>query len=215
MEKYRNNLLENEAGSSHFGAGSEMEKELPANNLPEGLEVEGWMASICERSGETREHIIHVTDVTVKLARLMGISENEIPYLRNGAFLHDVGNIGIPAEILQKPGTLTAEEWSLIRQHPRFAYDLLYPVEYLRPSLPIPYSHHEQWGGSGYPQGLFGEDIPLAARIFAVVDTWEALSNDHPYRLAWEQAEILKYIKNAAGSQFDPLVTEAFLEMVA
>ncbi len=184
-------------------------------DLPAGLLMDGWLNSICDRTGEKLDHVIQVTAMTVKLARRLGIPEREIQILRNGAFLHDVGNLGIPEQILQKPESLTKEEWSIIQKHPKYAYDLIYPVECLRPYLSIPFSHHEQWDGSGYPRGLCGEDIPLAARIFAVVDTWDSLVRDHPFRKAWRQREAIKYIKAMEGSQFDPQVTEAFIDMIS
>ena len=134
--------------------------------------------------------------------------------VRRGALLHDIGKMGIPDSILLKPGPLTDEDWVIMRQHPQHAFDLLSAVSYLKPALDIPYCHHEKWDGSGYPRGLKGEQIPLAARIFAVVDVWDALLSDRPYRKAWTKAKTLKHIKAGAGSHFDPAVVEAFMNLI-
>jgi HD-GYP domain-containing protein (c-di-GMP phosphodiesterase class II) len=131
-----------------------------------------------------------------------------------GTLLHDIGKMGIPDHILHKPGTLSEEEWDIMRQHPKYAYDLIYPIPYLRPALDIPYAHHERWDGSGYPRGLKGDDIPLAARIFAVVDIWDALLNERVYREAWPEEKVIDYLKNAAGIELDPDIVEIFLEMI-
>ncbi len=138
---------------------------------------------------------------------------DEIVHLRRGALLHDIGKIGIPDNILLKPGDLTEEEWAVMRKHPVFASEMLRPISYLRRSLDIPYLHHERWDGSGYPFGLAGEQIPLAARIFAVVDVYDALTSDRPYRKAWTKAEAQNYIRENSGKLFDPEVAEVFLEM--
>jgi HD-GYP domain-containing protein (c-di-GMP phosphodiesterase class II) len=129
--------------------------------------------------------------------------------------LHDIGKIGIPDTILHKPGALTEEEWGIMRQHPKYAYDMLSHIEFLQPALDIPYCHHEKWDGSGYPRKLQGTDIPLSARIFAVVDVWDALSFDRPYRKAWKQQRVLRHIRNLANSHFDPQVVAAFLDLHA
>jgi HD-GYP domain-containing protein (c-di-GMP phosphodiesterase class II) len=128
--------------------------------------------------------------------------------------LHDIGKIGVPDEILQKPGPLTDEEWEIMKLHPTAAFQLLSPIQYLQPAMDIPYCHHERWDGSGYPRGLKGVVIPLAARIFAVVDVWDALSSDRPYRKAWPQEKILNYIKDESGKQFDPEVVALFLKII-
>jgi len=141
----------------------------------------------------------------------MGVSAAEIEPMRRGALLHDIGKMGIPDRILLKPGSLTDSEWAVMRQHPTFAYELLSPITYLQSAMEIPYCHHEKWDGSGYPRGLRGEQIPLAARIFAVVDVWDALRSNRPYRDAWTEDRALEYIRSAAGTHFDPRVVEAFL----
>ncbi len=143
----------------------------------------------------------------------MGISENELEHVRRGALLHDIGKMGIPDSVLLKPGTLNEREWEIMRRHPEYAYNLLQPIEYLHPALDIPYCHHEKWDGSGYPRGLKGEAIPLVARIFAIVDVWDALLSDRPYRKAWSKEQAHKYLHDQAGKHFDPQVVSAFLEM--
>src|SRR5258707_2488615 len=145
----------------------------------------------------------------------MGIENQRLVHVRRGALLHDIGKMGIRDTILLKPGPLTDEEWVLMRQHPTLAYQMLQSIAYLRPALEIPYCHHEKWDGTGYPRGLAGEVIPLVARIFAVVDVWDALRSDRPYRQAWPPDQVLKPIRPGAGQHFDPRVVEAFLGMLA
>ncbi len=174
------------------------------------LEIDGWLEALDERTKESNHHILRVAEATVTLARMAGLPENELLSIRYGALLHDIGKIGIPARILLKPDSLTTEEWTMIRKHPLYAYDLLAPVEFLSGYLAIPYSHHEKWDGTGYPQGLKGEQIPLPARLFAVVDVWDSLSFDRVYRKAWSQEKIMNYIREQSGSQFDPNVVDLF-----
>jgi HD-GYP domain-containing protein (c-di-GMP phosphodiesterase class II) len=174
------------------------------------LEIDGWLDSLDLRTRETSEHISRVANATVIMAELAGVPENDMIYIRYGALLHDIGKIGIPDGILQKPDALTPEEWDVIRRHPIYAHDLFYPVEHLRNYLPIPYSHHERWDGTGYPQGLAGEQIPLAARLFAVIDVWDMLSHDRVYAKAWSQEKVTAYIKQQSGIQFDPHVADLF-----
>jgi HD-GYP domain-containing protein (c-di-GMP phosphodiesterase class II) len=151
--------------------------------------------------------------MTIRLARAMAVSEEEIVHMRRGALLHDIGKLGIPDSILHKPGPLTDEEWVIMRKHPVYAYELLTPITFLRPALDIPYSHHEKWDGTGYPLGLCGEAIPLAARIFAAVDIWDALSSDRPYRAAFSQDQVREHIHSLAGSHLDPRVVHVFLKL--
>lgn len=150
----------------------------------------------------------------MRLADRIGISEEEKVHLWRGALLHDIGKLVIPDDILHKPGPLDEEEWAVIKKHPQFAYDWLYPIEYLRPALDIPYSHHERWDGSGYPQGLKGREIPIFARIFAVVDVFDALTSDRPYRKAWSIKKTLKYLQDQVNIQFDPEVVKIFVELI-
>ncbi len=175
--------------------------------------IEGWSRALDLRDKETEGHTQRVTDITVRLARTFGLDETELSQVRWGSLLHDIGKMGIPDGILLKPGPLTEEEWAIMRKHPVFAYEMLLPIQYLRFALDIPYHHHEKWDGSGYPSGLKGEQIPLTARIFAVVDVWDALRSDRPYRTAWPAEKVLEHIRTSAGTHFDPQVVKRFLEM--
>ena len=165
------------------------------------------------RDKETEGHSQRVTDLSVRLARAMSVAENELLSIRRGALLHDIGKMGVPDSILLKPGKLTEEEWVIMKKHPAYAYELLSPIPYLRSSLDIPYCHHEKWDGSGYPRGLKGEQIPLSARIFAVVDVWDALRSDRPYRSGWPEEKACEHIQASSGSHFDPAVVDAFLQL--
>jgi len=176
--------------------------------------LEGWSKALDLRDKETEGHTQRVTELTVRLARGVGLREEEIVHLRRGALLHDIGNMRIPDNILLKPGPLTDEEWGIMKKHPVYAFELLAPVAHLRPALDIPYSHHEKWDGTGYPRGLRGDQIPLAARVFAVADVWDALRSDRPYRAAWPQERALDYIREQAGRHFDPAIVEVFLRLV-
>jgi putative two-component system response regulator len=149
--------------------------------------IEGWSRAMDLRDRETEGHSQRVADLTVQLATAFGVGSEELIYIRYGALLHDMGKIGIPDSILHKPAKLTDEEWVIMRKHPQLAYEMLGAIEYLRPSLDIPHCHHEKWDGTGYPRGLKGEDIPIAARLFAIVDVWDALTSDRPYRPAWTE----------------------------
>jgi HD-GYP domain-containing protein (c-di-GMP phosphodiesterase class II) len=142
------------------------------------------------------------------------MTDAELVHVRRGALLHDIGKMGIPDGILLKAGELTEGEWEIMRKHPAYAFELLWPIPYLRPALDIPYCHHERWDGSGYPRGLKGEMIPLAARLFAVVDVWDALRSDRPYRQNWSTARVLAHLRAAAGTHFDPRAVELFLQML-
>ncbi|MBI3242556.1 MAG: PAS domain S-box protein [Chloroflexi bacterium] len=176
--------------------------------------IEGWSRALDLRDKETEGHTLRVTEMVLRLARAMGIfSEEQLLHIRRGALLHDIGKMGIPDPILLKPGSLTDEEWVIMRKHPGYAHDLLSPIVYLHPALDIPYCHHEKWDGTGYPRGLKGEAIPLAARLFAVVDVWDALRSDRPYRPAWPEEKAREHIQSLAGMHFDPKVIEAFLSM--
>jgi PAS domain S-box-containing protein/putative nucleotidyltransferase with HDIG domain len=176
--------------------------------------IAGWARALDLRDRETEDHSLRVADLTVALARRMGVAEPDIEHLRRGALLHDIGKMGVPDAILNKAGPLTDEERAIMQRHPVDAYRIIEPIMYLRPALDIPRAHHERWDGSGYPAGLRGEAIPLGARIFAVVDVWDALTNDRPYRSAWDAATALDYLQRHAGSLFDPQVVRAFVEMM-
>ncbi len=173
--------------------------------------IEGWSRALDLRDKETEGHTQRVAEMTLKLARGMGLSGAELVHVRRGALLHDIGKMGVPDGILLKPGPLTDEEWVVMRKHPEYAYEMLYPIVYLRPALDIPYAHHEKWDGTGYPRGLKGEAIPLAARLFAVVDVWDALRSDRPYRAAWPEEKVREHIRSLSGTHFDPQVVEVFL----
>ncbi|MCA2000742.1 MAG: PAS domain S-box protein [Chloroflexi bacterium] len=186
------------------------------NQLQEAYErtIEGWVRALDLRDRETEGHTQRVTELTLKVARAVGFSEEELAHIRRGALLHDMGKMAIPDEILQKPGPLDETEWKRMRQHPQYAYEMLSPIAYLRPALVIPYFHHERWNGSGYPQGLKGEDIPLAARLFSIVDVWDALCSDRPYRKKMPPDEVAQYLREKAGHLFDPRLVEIFLNIV-
>jgi len=176
--------------------------------------MEGWSRALDYRDKETEGHSQRVTELTIKIACAMGIQEDELIHIRRGALLHDIGKLGVPDAILFKPGKLTDEEWAVMKKHPVFAYELLSPIPFLRLALEIPYCHHEKWDGTGYPRGLKGEQIPLSARIFAVVDVWDALLADRPYRPAWRKEKVIEHIRSLSGTHFDPEVSEAFLKLL-
>ena len=176
--------------------------------------IEGWSRAMDLRDRETEGHTQRVTELTVLLAKAMGVHDRDILNIRRGALLHDIGKMGIPDHILLKAGPLTTKEWVIMRKHPQLAYEMLQPIRYLNQSLDIPYAHHEKWDGSGYPRGLKGEQIPLVARIFAVVDVWDALTSERPYRKGWTKKKALTYIKEQSGIHFDPQVVEEFLKVI-
>jgi PAS domain S-box-containing protein/putative nucleotidyltransferase with HDIG domain len=176
--------------------------------------IEGWSRALDLRDKETEGHTQRVTDMAMTLGQRLGLSDRELKYMRWGGLLHDIGKMAIPDKILLKPDTLTAEETAIMKQHPFFALQMLSPIQYLKPALDIPHYHHERWDGSGYPNGLKGEQIPLAARIFAVADVYDALTSDRPYRLRWPVAEAVEYIREHAGSFFDPQIVDVFLQMI-
>jgi PAS domain S-box-containing protein len=176
--------------------------------------IEGWSHALDLRDKETEGHTLRVTEMVLKLARAAGIAEQELVHVQRGALLHDIGKMGVPDYILLKPAKLTDEEWVAMRKHPTFAFELLSPIAYLRPALDIPYCHHEKWDGSGYPRGLKGEHIPLVARLFAVVDVWDALRSDRPYRQAWSKEKVIEHIKSLSGTHFDPKAVELFMNMM-
>jgi len=176
--------------------------------------LEGWSRAMDLRDKETTGHTQRVTDLTVSIAIAMGFDESTVVNMRRGALLHDMGKLGIPDNILLKPGELTEEEWVIMRKHPLFAYEMLLPIDFLRLALDIPYCHHEKWDGTGYPRGLKGEEIPFAARIFAVTDVWDAMRSDRPYRKGLSIEEARDYIYSQSGKHFDPKVIEVFFKVL-
>lgn len=176
--------------------------------------IEGWAHALEIRDKETEGHSRRVVLLTEQVALAFGIDPKALVHIRRGVLLHDIGKMGVPDQILHKPGPLNDMEWEIMRQHPVYAYEMLKSIEYLKPALPIPHYHHERWDGSGYPEGLKGKNIPLEARIFAVVDAYDALTSDRPYRGAWSEDETVKYLRKQAGREFDPEVVEKFLKIV-
>ncbi len=175
--------------------------------------LQGWARSLDLRSKETEGHTWRVTDLTLRLARAMGLNDVALAHLRQGALLHDIGKAGLPESLLLKSGLFSDEEWQLMCMHPVIAYELLYPIPALRASVDIPYCHHERWDGTGYPRKLKGAEIPLAARIFAVADVWDALQSDRPYRPGQVEKQVRNYIRSNGGKHFDPAVVEVFLKV--
>ena len=175
--------------------------------------LNGWVRALDMRDKETEGHTQRVTILTQKLARSMGVDDDDMVHVTRGALLHDIGKMAIPDGILLKPGQLTDDERKLIQKHPVYAYEMLSPIEFLRPAIDIPYCHHEKWDGTGYPRGLVGEDIPFAARIFPVIDVWDALRSDRPYRKGMPQDVVRQHIQADSGKHFDPRVVNAFFEL--
>ncbi len=176
--------------------------------------IEGWSHALELRDAEPKGHTARVTEMTVEFARLIGIGEADLAHIRRGALLHDVGKMGIPDSILLKTETLTDDEWIIMRRHPLIAFEQLQTIEFMRPALMIPYCHHEMWDGSGYPQGLKGEQIPLFARLFALVDVWDSLRSDRPFRKAWPEEKVRAYITDRAGKHFDWQLADKFLKLL-
>ncbi len=177
--------------------------------------IEGWSHALDLRDKDTEGHTLRVTEMALKLARALDVEEDQLVHIRRGGLLHDIGKMAVPDNILLKPEPLTDEEWAIMRQHPQLAYDWLVGISFLKYALEIPYYHHEKWNGTGYPHGLKGELIPLAARIFAVADVWDALTNDRPYRKAWPHSKAIEYIREKSGIYFDPEIVEVFLRQIS
>jgi putative nucleotidyltransferase with HDIG domain/PAS domain S-box-containing protein len=197
---------------------SELEGRVRArtHELEEAYEttLEGWARALELRDKETEGHSRRVTEITLQIARAMKLTEEEIEHIRRGAILHDIGKMSVPDEILHKPGKLTNEEREIIKEHPITAYNLLSPISFLKKALEIPYSHHEKWDGTGYPQKLKGEEIPLAARIFAVADVWDALGSDRCYNQAWSREKVIAHFAEQSGRHFDPIVVNTFFSLI-
>lgn len=176
--------------------------------------IEGWSRALELRDKETEGHTQRVVELTLQLAEACNIPKSELNQIRMGALLHDIGKMGIPDSVLLKPGPLSPEESIVLKQHPVYAYNMLKDVEYLQSGIDIPYSHHEKWDGTGYPQGLEGEEIPLAARIFSVVDVWDSITSDRPYRKSWDRKTASNFIREQSGTMFDPEIVKVFLELI-
>ena len=193
-------------------------KELQRTNfeltLAYNTTIEGWSRALDLRDRDTEGHTQRVADGSVALARRLGLSETEMIDVRRGAILHDIGKMAIPDSILLKPGPLTPDEWEIIRQHPKYAYELLSPIPYLGPALDIPHYHHERWDGSGYPYNLKGDQIPLQARLFAVVDVYDALTSRRPYRPAWKRQDATVYLEGQKGKHFDAELVAQYLKVL-
>lgn len=176
--------------------------------------IEGWSNALDLRDKETEGHTQRVTELCIEFAQTVGVNEADLEFVRMGSLLHDVGKLGVPDAILLKPDKLTEEEWVVMRMHPVYAYQWLSPITFLNKAVDIPYCHHEKWDGSGYPRGLRGEDIPLSARLFAIVDVWDALNSDRPYRSAMPREKVLEHIQEESGKHFDPELVPIFINLV-
>ena len=189
------------------------EMNLLLLNEAHDLTLHGWARALEYRDGETAGHSQRVTELSVSVGRELGLSAEEITNMRRGSYLHDIGKMAIPDRILLKPGSLTEDEWKIMKLHPIRAREFLAEIPFLQGAIPIAYSHHERWDGSGYPEGLKGEEIPLLARIFSVVDNWDALTSDRPYRKAWTDDKVFAYLQENSGKIFDPRIVEIFLSL--
>jgi len=210
------NTLAGQAGIAIENATLFENLELSNHELSQAYDatIVGWSRALDLRDKETEGHTLRVTEMTLELGRSYDLPENEALYIRWGALLHDIGKMGVPDNILLKPEALTKEEWIIMQKHPQYAYNLLQPITFLRSALDIPSCHHEKWDGTGYPRGLKGEEIPLAARIFAVVDMYDALTSDRPYRQAWPKEKAVEHIRSLAGTHFDRQCVETFLSLM-
>ena len=213
------NFLDSLAGQAAIAIeNSELFENLQKSNfelvMAYDATIEGWSRALDLRDRETEGHTRRVTDMTMQLARRLGLKDEELVHIHRGALLHDIGKMGVSDKILLKTGPLDPTEWEVMRQHPLFAFQMLSPIQYLRPALDIPYCHHERWDGTGYPRGLKGEQIPLPARIFSVVDAWDALRSNRPYRPAWTDAKVHEYLKEKSATHFDPSIVDAFLNLI-
>jgi len=218
LDQKINSVVEIQAASRDITERKKSEEALQDahEHLQEAYQrtIEGWVHALDLRDHETEGHTQRVTELTVKIAKTIGFSEEELTHIRQGALLHDMGKMAIPDGILLKPGPLNKKEWEEMRRHPMYAHDMLAPIAYLEPALEIPYCHHERWDGSGYPRGMKGEEIPLAARLFAIVDVWDALLSDRPYRKKMLRKKVIAYLREKSGQLFDPRLVDIFLSDV-
>lgn len=190
------------------------EMNLSLLNESYDLTLRGWARALEYRDGETAGHSQRVTKLSVAVGQTLRLEAEDLVNIRRGSYLHDIGKMAIPDHILLKPGPLVDEEWEVMKQHPVRSREFLSEIPFLQGAIPIAYSHHERWDGTGYPDRLKGEEIPLLARIFAVVDNWDALTSDRPYRKAWSDEKVIAYLKENAGKMFDPQIVEVFLSVV-
>lgn len=218
FDQKTNIVIEIQTASRDITERKKSEKALQDahNDLQEAYQrtIEGWVRALDLRDRETEGHTQRVTEITVRVARTLGFPEEELVHIRRGALLHDMGKMAIPDAILHKPGPLNEEEWEKMRRHPMYAYEMLSPIAYLEPALEIPFCHHERWDGSGYPRALKGDGIPLTARLFAIVDVWDALRSDRPYRKKMAREEVVAYLREKSGQLFDPGLVEVFLSAI-
>jgi PAS domain S-box-containing protein/putative nucleotidyltransferase with HDIG domain len=218
IDPKNNTVIEIQTASRDITERKKAEKALQEahKDLQEAYDrtIEGWVRALDLRDRETEGHTQRVTELTLKVARRLGFTEEELVHMRRGALLHDMGKMAIPDEILQKPGPLNEWEWEKMRQHPIYGYEMLSPIAYLRPALDIPFCHHERWDASGYPRGLKGEEIPITARLFSIVDVWDALCSDRPYRKKMPPREVASYLREKSGQLFDPKLVDIFLSFV-
>lgn len=192
----------------------ELQKSNFELNLAYNATIDAWSRTLDLRDRDTEGHTRRVTDITLKFATIAGIKDTDMIHIRRGATLHDIGKVAIPDDILFKPGPLDQGEWETMRRHPKYAVDLLSPIKYLEHAMEIPHWHHEKWDGTGYPDRIGGEEIPISARLFALVDVYDALISDRPYRKAWSKQDTMQYIESQSGSHFDPRLVPEFLNMV-
>jgi PAS domain S-box-containing protein/putative nucleotidyltransferase with HDIG domain len=218
LDRQSGKIIEVQASSRDITERKNAEEalHLAHQSLQEAYErtIEGWVRALDLRDRETEGHTQRVTELTIKVASKLGFTDEELAHIKRGALLHDMGKMAIPDEILQKPGPLNEVEWEKMRRHPVYAYEMLSPIAYLHPALEIPFYHHERWDGSGYPRGLKGEEIPLAARLFAIIDVWDALCSDRPYRKKLPRHEVAEYIREKSGTLFDPKLVDVFLSAI-
>ncbi|BCY16750.1 hypothetical protein hrd7_05990 [Leptolinea sp. HRD-7] len=212
-------IWKNSSPYSHQCPAPSLRPDVPDSTLENAVNVyddtvESWVRALEMRDYETKGHTERVVTLSVRMADLLGLTHEQCEDIRRGALLHDIGKIAIPDSILFKPGKLDPHEWDIMKQHPVYAYDFIAPIKMLSRLLDIPYCHHEHWDGSGYPRGISGTNIPLAARIFTLVDVWDALTSDRCYRPAWPKKKALEYIQDQSGKMFDPNLVPIFLSVI-